>query len=76
MPKGNRLKTIERERGEPLEALIPRLIKEEGTVFGAAVALGVHPNTISYWLRKNNLTVETRQTAQVVEREDGEARRD
>lgn len=76
MARSNRLIDKARQIGEPLESLIPRLIEEEGSIYRAALALGVTPNSIQYWLRKNNLAVETRQAAQVVEREDGEATRD
>lgn len=66
------MKAIAAEHGTPLKALIPRVIEEEGSVFGAALKLGVTPNTIQYWLKANKLTVKTRQIAEVVPTEDND----
>jgi len=55
----NRLKEIAIERGVTIETLIPRTVSEEGSVYGAAVKLGVSRNTVSYWLKKMNIKVET-----------------
>jgi hypothetical protein len=44
-----------RFNGEPLDKLIPRLLDEEGTVHGAAVRLGVYPNAIRQWARREGL---------------------
>lgn len=47
-----KLRKIEEKYGEPLDTLIPRLIKEHGSVFNAAIVLGVYPNTIYNWQKK------------------------
>ena len=55
----NRLKEIATKLGETPETLVPRTVREEGTVYGAAVKLGVSRNTISYWIKKMGMKVET-----------------
>ncbi len=50
----------EKEYGEKLTKLIPRIIEEEGSVFQAARRLEVTPNAIWYWLNKNGMRVEQR----------------
>jgi len=52
MPTPWKLRKIEKQYGEPLETLIPRMISEHGTVFKAAVALKVYPNAIYNWQKK------------------------
>ncbi len=52
-PGSGKLIEIARERGEPLEKLIPRLLGELKKPHHVAVALGVYDNTIFYWLRRH-----------------------
>ena len=62
----NRLKEFAAKTGEPIAQLVPRVIREEGSIYGAAQRLGVAPNTIQYWLKKLGLVVRYRQVAEVV----------
>lgn len=55
MPRKDRLPEIEREHGEPLETLIPRVLNEHGSMELAAQELGVHPNTILRWCKRNGV---------------------
>lgn len=59
----NRLKEIASQRGETPETLVPRTVREAGSVYGAAVKLGVSRTTISYWLKKLGIKVETQRIA-------------
>jgi len=56
------------ERDEPLEALIPRLLNELGTMYAVAVELSVYPNTILNWLNKNNYRYNAKKKAWVKKR--------
>lgn len=56
--KGGKLKRIEKERGIPLDTLIPDLIKQEGSIAGAASKLNVSRFTLLYWLEQNNYRTE------------------
>lgn len=47
-----KLRKIEQKFGEPLDTLIPRMIKEHGSVFKAAIVLEVYPNTIYNWQKQ------------------------
>jgi hypothetical protein len=60
------MKLIEIERGEPLEVLLPRLIKEKGSVRAAAEVLEVWPSVVSRWLKRLGLEVTTEITVQEV----------
>lgn len=59
----NRLKEIALERGETPETLVPKTVREEGSIYGAAVKLGVSRTTIAYWLKKMGIKVETQRIA-------------
>lgn len=48
-----KLQIIALQKGETLDALIPRMLTEHKTVFKAALALGVYPAAIYNWLKKN-----------------------
>ncbi len=50
--KRGQLLKIAEEMGEPIETLVPRIVREEGSTYKAAVRLGVAPNTIRYWMLK------------------------
>lgn len=58
---------IAQERGETADTLIPRTIHEEGSVHNAAVALGVYPNAIRYWLKKHGRAVRRKTVTEVYE---------
>jgi transcriptional regulator with GAF, ATPase, and Fis domain len=53
--------------GETPETLVPRTVREEGSVYGAAVKLGVSRNTIAYWLKKMGIKVETQRVTTIEE---------
>lgn len=55
----NRLKEKAAEQGKTPEDFVRETVLEEGTIYGAAVKLGVSRNTIAYWLKKMGLKVET-----------------
>jgi hypothetical protein len=52
MAKSHRLKEVEKERGQPLEQIIPPLVNIGGQRH-AADQLGLSQATISNWLRDN-----------------------
>ncbi len=47
-----KLAAIALERGEPLEVLIPRVVRETGSANAAARELDVAQGTILYWMKK------------------------
>lgn len=47
-----RLKEIAEQTGEPIEEMIPRIVREEGSTNKAANRLSVTPNAIRYWMVK------------------------
>ncbi len=47
-----RMKQIEREYGEPLEKLIPRLLTEKGGMEPTATLLKIHYNALYRWCKK------------------------
>lgn len=57
--KPNRLKELAAQTGDTPENLVPRTIREEGSVLAAALKLGVAPNTLRYWLKKLGIRAET-----------------
>lgn len=61
--KPNRLIEIASGMGETPETLVPRIVREEGSIYGAAVKLGVSRTTIAYWLKKLGIKVETHRVA-------------
>jgi len=56
----NKTERIERERGKPLKQVLVEEFSEHRTLSGLARALGVNQSTVSYWLLKYNLMIETR----------------
>jgi sugar diacid utilization regulator len=46
----------ERFKGEPLETLLPRLVKEKGSIHAAAAELDVAPNAVGYRMKKMGYT--------------------
>lgn len=64
-----KLEEAARAAGEPVETFIPRIVEEEGTVFNAAVRLGVYPNTIKNWMKRNNYQLVLKRTVEKVEPE-------
>lgn len=60
-----KLEQIASDAGEPLETLIPRVIREQGSVHKAAIVLGVYPNAIRHWLEKNKLRLVVHRTIDV-----------
>jgi len=63
----NLLKEAAKEKGETPETLVPKAVKEHGSIAAAAVALGVSPTTIRYWLKKLKIKVETRRVTTFAE---------
>lgn len=59
MARRDKMRDIERESGEPLVVLIPRLLNERGSMQDVADELGVHLNTILRWCKQNNVERET-----------------
>jgi hypothetical protein len=66
MAQSGKLKQIADERNEPLEVIVPRQIEKAGSIFQAAVDLGVQPNALQQWLKRHGLKVVTRQVASVI----------
>jgi hypothetical protein len=58
MAKPNRLAEIANQRGEQIHEMIPRAIEETGSIFQAAVSLGVSPISVPNRLKRNGYTVE------------------
>lgn len=65
MARKGKLKELEVRYGEPLDRLIPRIVAEQGSILQAAHQLGVVPNALHVWLKKNGYEVTTRQVATV-----------
>ena len=64
----NRLKEIAKNSyGETLDTLIPRVLREEGSISGAALKLGVNRNTVRYWIKKLHLQVDSRRTVEIIQ---------
>lgn len=61
MARSNRLYEIAVEMGINREEVIPQAIRQHGTVYKAAIALGVYPRTVYYWLETNGWTLEGRE---------------
>jgi hypothetical protein len=61
-----KLEKVARERGADVETVIREEIERTGSVNGAAGALGVAPNAISVWLRRNRFEVVKVQRVQMV----------
>lgn len=59
----NRLKELAQSLNVTPEALVSRTVREEGSLYGAAVKLGVSRTTIAYWLKKMGIKVETHRVA-------------
>lgn len=57
-PKTLLMRRVEQEMGEPMEALLRRLIAEYGQT-GTARKLNVAPANIGYWLLRLGLRVES-----------------
>lgn len=55
MAKRDRLLEIEKERGEPLRTLIPRLLNKYGKPADVAGELKCHPNTIRRWMKQEGV---------------------
>lgn len=60
------LKQLANERGIAIERLVVDAIEEHGSVYQAAAALKVYPNTLSNFLSLNGLRVERHTIARVV----------
>ena len=62
----NRLKEIALQQyQETPETLIPRILREEGSISGAAQRLGVNRNTVRYWINKLHIRVESHRTVEI-----------
>lgn len=48
--------------GESLEQVLPRLVKEEGSIQRVAVRLDVFPNAIRHWVKKNGYRLSSKRT--------------
>lgn len=59
MAKPHQLKGIERDRGEKLDSVVPRLVNTYGQL-GAALRLGVSQAAVSMWLKRNGYVRVTR----------------
>lgn len=70
MARPNRMAEIEREYGEPLETLIPRLLNELGSMPLVAAHIGVSFHSLYLWCKANGVE---KQVSWVVV--DGEAER-
>lgn len=54
MPDSGRMQKNAQERyQQELSDVIPELLKTERTPYRIAVALGVYPGAVRYWLQKN-----------------------
>lgn len=59
MAKPHRLKSIERDRGETLDFVLPRLVNTYGQL-GAGLRLGISQASVSMWLKRNGYVRVTR----------------
>jgi transposase-like protein len=51
MKRNERRHLLEDERGRPLRDIVASALAEYPTVTAAAASLGVHSNTMYYWMR-------------------------
>jgi transposase-like protein len=66
--KPNALKELAVKRRTTPEKLVRSAVESEGSITGAATKLGVGRTTISYWLKKMGVTVETRRVTAIQEK--------
>lgn len=59
MAKRYQLDRLAREKGEPLDSLIPRTVNAKASQKAAAKELGLAESTVSDWLRKNGYVAKT-----------------
>jgi hypothetical protein len=59
MSTPHRWKEVARNRDEPLDAVVPRLVNTYGQL-GAALRLGVSQAAVSMWLKRNGYVRVTR----------------
>ena len=53
--KSEQMRRVEDEWGEDLERLLPRLLRETGTIYGAARRLGVTEGSLIRWMGRLDL---------------------
>ena len=59
MPRPNRLREIADGKGVTVEQMIGGAIEETGTIFRAALEIGVTPSAINNWMHANGYGVKT-----------------
>jgi len=57
MAKTGVIPDISRARGRPPTEIVKDEVEKMGSILAAAISLKVAPNTIRYWLKKGNFTV-------------------
>jgi hypothetical protein len=53
----SKLSGLAKQQKTTVRQLITVAIRKEGSIFRAALSLGVTPNSIQYWLRRNGYEV-------------------
>lgn len=66
--RNNTLKRQAAAKGISVRRLITGAIRQEGSIFRAAISLGVTPNSLQYWLRRNGYEVRRTPTLVKVEK--------
>lgn len=61
-PQPGKLKVLAKAQGVTVRKLLLDALKKHGSIFRAAVALDVNPNSIQYWMTRNNYRIEKRLT--------------
>jgi hypothetical protein len=57
--KGRVLEKLAQERNVTVATLISQTIQEQGSIFRAAIALGVAPNSIQSWMKRHGYQLKT-----------------
>jgi len=64
--KPNRIKELEKEFGEPATVVIPRAVKESGSVADACVKLNLSNTALYYWAKRNGYITRRRWVVELV----------
>lgn len=55
----HKIKSIEKNHGRPMRDLLIDLYREKGTTKAVAKELKIGPSTVTYWLMKSHLSIQS-----------------
>lgn len=64
--KGRVLEKLAKERNVTIANLISQTVAEQGSIFRAAVTLGVAPNSIQSWMKRHGYQLKTTSTIEPI----------